>query len=73
MMDDRELAMIAAFRLHEVASRLNVLSRVARTPQLKEALLLLSEQLAEREREMTDLGQAISPDIRTPRSLQQGS
>ena len=66
-MDDRELAMIAAFRLHEVASRLNVLSRVARSPRLKEALLLLSDQLSGREREMTDLGQALPNDV-APRS-----
>jgi hypothetical protein len=63
MMDDRELAMIAAFRLHEVASRLNVLSRVARSSRLKEALLILSEQLSSREREMTDIGQTEMGDV----------
>jgi hypothetical protein len=59
MMDDRELAMIAAFRLHEVASRLSVLSRVARSDQLKQSLKELSEQLSERERQMIELGQSL--------------
>lgn len=63
MMDDRELAMIAAFRLHEVASRLNVLSRVAQSVQLKEALQVLSEQLSSSERMMTDIGQAVAHNV----------
>ena len=64
MMDDHELAMIAAFRLHEVASRLNVLSRVAHSAQLKEALQVLSEQLASSERTMTDIGQTVVHNAR---------
>jgi hypothetical protein len=68
MMDDRELALIAAFRLHEVASRLSVLSRVARSPQLRDALLLLSTQLSEREREIAGFGDLLGTEIDTDSS-----
>lgn len=55
-MDDRELTLIAAFRLHEVAGRLNVLARVARSPELRGALLELSQGLADQERILSELG-----------------
>lgn len=64
MIDDRELALIAAFRLHEVASRLHVLSRVARWPALRDMLKELSEQLAEQERNLSGIAQAMPPDAR---------
>lgn len=59
MMDDRELTLIAAFRLHEVAGRLNVLARVARSPQLRETLLELSRELADHERLLSELGSTL--------------
>ena len=64
MIDDRELALIAAFRLHEVASRLHVLSRVARWPALRDMLQELSGQLADHERNLSGIAQAIPPETR---------
>jgi hypothetical protein len=64
VIDDRELALIAAFRLHEVASRLSVLSRVSRSPRLKDVLQTLSEQLAEHERSLSSLAQAMPVEDR---------
>ena len=66
MMDDRELALIAVFRLHEVASRLNVLARVSHAPKLKEALLELSARLADGERLMSELRATLPTDGRIP-------
>jgi hypothetical protein len=74
MIDDRELALIAAFRLHEVASRLSVLSRVARWPALREMLQGLSQQLAEQERSLSGIAQALPSAGRAGRqSDSQGS
>jgi hypothetical protein len=59
MMDDREISLIAAFRLHEVASRLSVLARVARSPELREALTDAANLLADYDRRMSDLAAAL--------------
>ncbi len=63
MMDDREIALIAAFRLHEVGSRLDVLARVARSPELRETLATLAEQLASHERSVSGLAPTLPNQI----------
>lgn len=61
MMDDREISLIAAFRLHEVSSRLNVLARVTRSAKLRQTLLDLSAQLAEDERMLSEVQADLIP------------
>lgn len=63
-MDDRELALIAVFRLQEVAGRLGVLSRVATSCEVRNRLLQLSEELAEHVANMSKLAQSIPADER---------
>ena len=58
-MDDRELALIAVFRLHEVADRLGVLARVAGSTKLKALLQELSQKLAEQERSLSEVAETL--------------
>jgi hypothetical protein len=61
MIDDGEIALIAAFRLHEVGSRLDVLARVARSAELRQTLAGLAEQIAIHEQQVADVA-ATLPD-----------
>lgn len=62
MMQDREISMIATFRLQEVAGRLSILARVTRSSALRQLLLDLSRQLAEQERAIAELELALEPE-----------
>lgn len=59
MMDDREIGLIAAFRLHEVAGRLSVLARVARSSELRETLAAVAADLADREQKISALARQL--------------
>ena len=55
MMDDREISLIAAFRVHEVSSRLNILARVTHSDELRDLLMDLSRNLVDQERRLATI------------------